>query len=142
MQFSRQFFFFNALNKESYGMSLECYDTWCHRLTSFLVEKDVKMLWKCHDILMEFNRIFMRKRHPCKMPWECHEISMSFNGIENFDSFWWDFYGKSPWNCHGIWRHFRQKLRWELMMAFYYEDSFDCDKISVFLFWRLIFLCN
>ena len=110
-----------SLIKESYGMSLECHDTWCHLLTSFLVEKDVKILWKCHDILMEFNRIFMRKTHPRKMPWECHEIPMSFNGITNFGSFWWYLYGKSPWNSHGIWRQFRPKLGWESMMAFYYE---------------------
>ena len=105
---------------ESYGMSLECHDTWCHLLTSFLVEKDVKILWKCHDILMEFNRIFMRKRHPRQMPWECHEIPMSFNGIQSFGSFWWHFYGESLWNCHGVWRHFRPKLGWVLMVAFYY----------------------
>ena len=79
-------------------MSLECQDNWCHILTSFLVEKDVKILWKCHDILMEFNRIFMRKRHPRQMPWECHEIPMSFNGVENSASFWWYFMGK----VHGI----------------------------------------
>ena len=75
-------------------MSLECHDTWCHLLTSFLVEKDVKMLWKCHDILIELRRIFMRKRHLRKMPWECHEIPMPHNGIENFGSFWWYFYEK------------------------------------------------
>ena len=80
---------------ESYGMSLECHDTWSHLLTSFLVEKDVNILWKCHDILMEFNRTFMRKRHPRKMPWDCHEIPMSFNGIKNFGPFWWYFYGKA-----------------------------------------------
>ena len=56
-------------------MSLECRDnTWCHLLTSFLVGKDVKILWKCHDILMDFNRIFMRKSHSRK----CHENVMKF----------------------------------------------------------------
>ena len=75
-------------------MSLECHETWCHMLTSLSVEKDVKIPWKCHDILMEFNRILRRKRHPCKMPWKCHEIPMSFNGIKNLGSFWWDFYWK------------------------------------------------
>ena len=106
---------------KSYGMSLECHDTWCHLLTSSLVKKDVKILWKCHDIFMEFNRIFMRKRHHRKMSWECHEIPMSLNGIKKFGSFWWYFDGKSPWNCHGIWRNFRPKLGWESMMAFCYE---------------------
>ena len=66
-------------------MSLECHDTWCHLLTSCLVEKDVKILWECHDILMQFDRIFIRKRHPRKMPWECHsmglKISVNFDGI-------------------------------------------------------------
>ena len=106
---------------ESYGMSLKCHDTWYHLLTSFLVENDVKLLLKWHDILMELNRIFMRQSHPRKMPWECHAIPMSFNGIQNFGSVWWYFYGKSRWNCHGIWRHFWPKLRWDEMMAFYYE---------------------
>ena len=91
----------------------------------FLVENDVKILWKCHEILMEFQRIFMRKRHPRKMPWECHEILMSFNGIENFGSFSWYFCGKSPWNRHGIWRHFQPKLWWESMTAFYYEGRLE-----------------
>ena len=82
-------------------------------------------LWKCHDILMEFNRIFMRQRHPRQIPWECHEIPVLFNGIKNFGSFWWHFYGKNPWNCHGIWCHFRPKLRLESMMAFYYDCSLE-----------------
>ena len=68
-----------ALIIESYRMSLECHDSWRHFLTSFWSKKTSK----------------------------CH--LMGFNGIGNFASFRRDFYGKSPWNCHGIWRHFPQK---------------------------------
>ena len=34
-----------------------------HWTSIFLVEKDVKILWKCHDVLMEINRICIQKRH-------------------------------------------------------------------------------
>ena len=58
------------------------------------------------------------------IPVKCHEIPVSFKGIKNFGSFWRYFDGKIPWNCHGIWGHFRPKLWWESMMAFYYEGMY------------------
>ena len=82
-----------ALIIESYGMSLECHDPWCHLLASFLVEKDVKILWKCHDLLMEFNRIFMRKRHENVMKFQCH--SMGLKILVHFDCIFKD-------KVHGI----------------------------------------
>ena len=54
-----------------------------------------------------------------RMSWNSNGIQW----IENLGSFWWYFYGKSPWNRHGIWRNFRPKLRRDEMMAFYYEGS-------------------
>ena len=71
---------------------MECHDTWCHHLTSFLVEEDVKMLWKCHDDLMEFNRMFLWEKG---IPVKCHENVMKFQchsmGLKiqvHFDILW------------------------------------------------------
>ena len=42
---------------------------------------------------------------------------MGFKILVHFDGV---FMEKCLWNCHGIGRHVRPKLRWESMMAFYY----------------------
>ena len=79
----------------------------------FFGQKRCQIPWKCHDILMEFHRIFMRKRHPRKMQRECHEIPMSFNGIKDFGSYWWYFYGKIHFislACVGA-----KIIRWEIL---------------------------
>ena len=51
-----------------------------------------------------------RNSNAIQWDWKCRFILMVF--------LW-----KRPWNCHGIWRHFLSKLRWESMMAFYYEGA-------------------
>ena len=106
---------------ESYGMSLECHDSWCHLLTSFLVEKHVKILWKCHDSLMEFNRIVIEKGILVK----CHENVMKFHcysmGLKilvHFDGFLWKKSMESSWNLVS----FSTKTPMRINdMAFYYE---------------------
>ena len=92
--------FIATLIIESYGMSLECHDIWCHLSTSFLIENDVKILWKCHDIWMEFNRIFMRKRHP--IPVKCHENVMKFQCHSIGLKFFVHFDGIFMETVHGI----------------------------------------
>ena len=83
-------------------------------------QNSTKMSWHFDGIQQDF----YEKRHPRKLPWECYEIPESFNGIKSFGSYWWYFCGKIPWNCHGIWRHFRPKLQRESMMAFYHEGYY------------------
>ena len=94
----------------------------------------IEMSWH----LMSSSDIFFdrkRRQNSMEMSWHFDGIQqdflMSFNGIQNFDSFLWYLYGKSPWNCHGIWRHCRPKLQWESMMAFYYEGEFNCQHIFI-----------
>ena len=119
-------------------------------IKSIRTHPDNRILW---DVigpswhLMSFSDIFFgreRRQNSMKMPWhfdgiqqdflwekgipvKCHENVMKFQchsmGLQNFGSFRWYFYGKRPWNCHRIWRHFRPKLRWDEMMAFYYEGN-------------------
>ena len=69
--------------------------------TGFLWEKCIPV--KCHENVMKF---------------QCHSMGLKFWFI--LMVFLWEKSMELSWDL----RHFRPKLRWESMMAFYYEGRF------------------
>ena len=84
------------------------------------LQNSMEMSWHFDGIPQDFYEKRASPSNAMRMSWNFNVIQW----IKNLGSFWWYFYGESPWNCHGIWRHFRPKLWRESMTAFYYEGSF------------------
>ena len=111
----------NRILRDVIGMS------W-HLMSSFDIffgrkrrQNSMEMSWHFDGIQQDFYEEKASPVNAMRMSWNSNVIQWDWTFRFILTVFLW----KSPWNCHGIWRHFRPKLRWESMIAFYYEGWFS-----------------